>query len=496
MVLCVVLAVAVLASASERPLATSCRARNVSLPELQFRLHTCALCYSYMHAYNFLPAAKWRAVTVDGSLQLRQRNLTVQANVSDEATPLLLSFVDSVAVSNWRACCHQAATCCTTMLTTQSVPEPEWCPRTWDGWLCWPDAPPHTLLKEPCPAFIHFGTTSVNCLLLAEKRCGDGRWGTHPDDASLEWTNYTTCSVVSSLERRLHISIAALGASVALLLPAIVIFHVYRQLNCVRLSLHKNLFTSLLLNAICEIWFKTYLIHFKSHTEESLIKKNSIVCKLVVLLTKYFRLSNYLWMFCEGLYLHHIITIAFKKVQKLLIFYIVGWGLPLIFVSLYALFRAVFSDSDCWAFPTPHSEWLLYVPCLLSLLVNTAFLVHIIRILMSKLRASYSHESLQYRKAVRATLVLIPLFGLHFVVTIYRPSSGICHWEEYYVYADTLLDGLQGAFVAVIFCYWNSEIRSNLQRSYKVWVERHFVGQPATQNTQHAASPTTSRNDS
>ena len=47
------------------------------------------------------------------------------------------------------------------------------------------------------------------------------------------------------------------------------------------------------------------------------------------------------------------------------------------------------------------------------------------------------------RKAVRATLVLVPLFGLHFVVTIYRPPDKGCDWIEVYYYVDYLLDGLQ-----------------------------------------------------
>jgi hypothetical protein len=63
-----------------------------------------------------------------------------------------------------------------------------------------------------------------------------------------------------------------------------------------------------------------------------------------------------------------------------------------------------------------------------------------------------------HRKAVKATLVLVPLFGLHFGITIYRPQSGICQWQELYVYLDILLDGLQGAVVALIFCYINGEV--------------------------------------
>ena len=65
------------------------------------------------------------------------------------------------------------------------------------------------------------------------------------------------------------------------------------------------------------------------------------------------------------------------------------------------------------------------------------------------------------RRAVRATLVLVPLFGLHLVVTIYRPAHGTCVWMQIYYYGDYLLDGLQGAMVALIFCYLNGEVGSH-----------------------------------
>jgi hypothetical protein len=67
------------------------------------------------------------------------------------------------------------------------------------------------------------------------------------------------------------------------------------------------------------------------------------------------------------------------------------------------------------------------------------------------------------RKAVKATLVLVPLFGLHFGITIYRPQSDtICQWQQIYAYLNILLDGLQGAAVAFIFCYINGEVCSVL----------------------------------
>ena len=49
-------------------------------------------------------------------------------------------------------------------------------------------------------------------------------------------------------------------------------------------------------------------------------------CKLLYVLTRYSRSSNYLWMFFEGFYLHRLIANAFEPPKSLAPFYIIGWG--------------------------------------------------------------------------------------------------------------------------------------------------------------------------
>jgi 7 transmembrane receptor (Secretin family). len=54
--------------------------------------------------------------------------------------------------------------------------------------------------------------------------------------------------------------------------------------------------------------------------------QNGPYCKIILLLTKYFRLTNYMWMFCEGFYLHRLISTAFAEEKGLALFYVIGWG--------------------------------------------------------------------------------------------------------------------------------------------------------------------------
>jgi hypothetical protein len=37
-------------------------------------------------------------------------------------------------------------------------------------------------------------------------------------------------------------------------------------------------------------------------------------------------MTNYMWMFCEGYYLHKLIASAFAEQKSLITFYVIGWG--------------------------------------------------------------------------------------------------------------------------------------------------------------------------
>ena len=44
------------------------------------------------------------------------------------------------------------------------------------------------------------------------------------------------------------------------------------------------------------------------------------------MITKYFRLTNYTWMFCEGYYLHRLLVNTFEEERSIKIILTIGWG--------------------------------------------------------------------------------------------------------------------------------------------------------------------------
>ncbi|PKU30121.1 parathyroid hormone parathyroid hormone-related peptide receptor-like [Limosa lapponica baueri] len=95
----------------------------------------------------------------------------------------------------------------------------------------------------------------------------------------------------------------------------------HRRLHCTRNYIHVHLFTSFICRAVG--------------------------CKVVVTLFLYFLATNHYWILVEGLYLHSLIFMAFLSNKNYLwVLIIIGWGLPAVFVSVWASVRASLADTQ------------------------------------------------------------------------------------------------------------------------------------------------------
>ncbi|KAK8785419.1 hypothetical protein V5799_008213, partial [Amblyomma americanum] len=276
------------------------------------------------------------------------------------------------------------------------------CPKTWDGWTCWNDTLPGSTAYAPCPQFV----AGFVPYRQAHKVCTpNGTWFRHPITGNV-WSNYTACVDTHDLQYRNLVNslyVAGYAVSLVALISSLFIFINFRSLRCKRITIHKNLFASFVITNLC--WILWYLqVVAGAHV----IEKNPVWCQALHVVTQYFLLCNYLWMFCEGLYLHTLLVLAFIAEDKILKwFLLIGWGTCL---------------HLCWV---EHDIWYTYIlsiPVCLSILLSFAFLVNIVRVLVTKLRAVDSPDSENIRKAARATLILLPLLGLHYVVTPFRPE--------------------------------------------------------------------------
>uniref|UniRef100_A0A3Q0SDV4 Calcitonin receptor n=1 Tax=Amphilophus citrinellus TaxID=61819 RepID=A0A3Q0SDV4_AMPCI len=209
-----------------------------------------------------------------------------------------------------------------------------YCNRTWDGWLCWDDSAPGTAMQM-CPTyFMDFDPSEK-----VTKVCNpDGQWFYHPESNRI-WSNYTMCSAHTNDKLKLAISVyymAMVGHSLSIvsLVISLIIFSYFKSLSCQRISLHKNMFLSFILNSIVTmIWLTVSVVN--SHAIDA---SNPVSCKILAVLTQYTSVSTYFWMLCEGIYLHTLIIVAvFVGEQQLFWYYILGWGFPIVPAITYAV---------------------------------------------------------------------------------------------------------------------------------------------------------------
>lgn len=439
-----------------------------------FSLITCARCYKYMASLAFKNASR---LTYCRGARLCRGDcdgecFTPYGNKSD--VEIADTFARKLYADRWESCCRSARQCCQEMLEdelaepTDTKDGPR-CPATWDGWTCFKDTPAGTTVRKPCPAHAYFITEKPQCIKTSKKICWDNGTWYYSQEYGKEYTFYD-CGSLEYHRSMTIFSIVLHSLSVVVLVPAIVIFSVYKQLQVHRISLHKNFCVAMVLYDISVILVDSVFILDHVNEEKNIrVNQNPSLCKVLYTLSRYFRLCQYAWMFCEGFYLHKLIASAFAEQKSLLVFYVVGWGCPAIFVSISAILRAVRTghpeDSSCWMDNVEGYNWITLAPGLFCLFANFIFLCNIIRVLVTKLRSTHANEPSQFRKAVRAVLVLFPLFGMHFLMTVYRSPSNCGAWEVYQ-YISKASDGLQGFFVAVIFCYFNGEVLYLLRRSY------------------------------
>ncbi|TRY82472.1 hypothetical protein DNTS_029957, partial [Danionella cerebrum] len=308
------------------------------------------------------------------------------------------------------------------------------CKRTWDGWLCWEDLKAGVTSAQHCPGYYNDFDTSEMATKICTK---SGHWFVHPE-SNRTWTNYTGCTHTSNDHKRTALNLYYLtlighGLSLISLFISLGIFFCFKSLSCQRITLHKNLFFSFVLNSVITIIFFTCVANSQEVTQA-----NSVSCKVSVFIHHYLLGCNYFWMLCEGIYLHTLIVVAvFAEKQHLMWYYLLGWGFPLIPAFIHAISRSYYYNDNCWISSNTSLLYIIHGPICAALLVNLFFLLNIVRVLITKLKVTHQAESSLYMRAVRATLILVPLLGIQYLLLPYKPDGRLA--SEIFIHTTNIL---------------------------------------------------------
>ncbi|XP_008414713.1 corticotropin-releasing factor receptor 1 isoform X2 [Poecilia reticulata] len=419
-----------------------------------------------------------------------------------------------------------------------------YCDLSVDGiGTCWPRSAAGELISRPCPEQfngIHYNTTN-----RVYRECqSNGTWAPRG--------NYSQCTEIIVLRKsKVHYHVAViinyLGHCISLgaLLLAFMLFMRLRSIRCLRNIIHWNLISAFILRNAT--WFIVQLTMNPSVTEsnqddghfsrwppvyepfkpkycqknqmpklklrtllfESLTpvvswekmkmsdtNRETVVlmvwCRLVTAAYNYFHVTNFFWMFGEGCYLHTAVVLTYStdKLRKWM-FICIGWGIPFPIIVAWAFGKLYYDNEKCWFGKKTgvYTDYIYQGPMILVLLINFVFLFNIVRILMTKLRASTTSETIQYRKAVKATLVLLPLLGITYMLFFVNPGGEDEVAQIVFIYFNSILESFQGFFVSVFYCFLNSEVRSTVKKRWIRWHDRHSIRSRTVRATSLPTSP-------
>ncbi|XP_041659574.1 vasoactive intestinal polypeptide receptor 2-like [Cheilinus undulatus] len=335
------------------------------------------------------------------------------------------------------------------------------CKGIWDNITCWERAEIGETISIPCPRVLRmvFGRKGN-----ISRNCSSAGWSdVFPDISSV-------CESDASQDKlvfyRIVKTLYTLGHSLSLitLTTGSAILCLFRKLHCTRNYIHLNLFFSFILRAVAVLVKDDILFNRNSKCSN---QPSLVGCRASLVFFQYFIMANFFWLLVEGLYLHTLLVVIFSENRHFIIYMFIGWGIPTVFVFAWVMTRVYLEDTGCWERnDNPIPNWVINGPIGFSIMVNFILFISIIRILVQKLRCPDvgGNDQSQYRRLAKSTLLLIPLFGINYVVFV-SPSESIA--EDYKIFFDLALGSFQGLVVAILYCFLNSEVQGELKRKWR-----------------------------
>uniref|UniRef100_A0A8C1NIN1 Glucagon-like peptide 2 receptor n=1 Tax=Cyprinus carpio TaxID=7962 RepID=A0A8C1NIN1_CYPCA len=339
------------------------------------------------------------------------------------------------------------------------------CNGTFDVFACWPHSCPG-IVSVPCPPYLPWIKEGATGNVYKECTV-NGTWRTE-ENSSTVWRNQSECEnhyFFKSEEEEVFrqsvlrvLSIVGYSLSFSSLCLAVLIMSLLRKLHCTRNYIHMNLFVSFIFRATAVIIKELHKIY---GTETFLYVSISFICKASKVSLEYFVGCNYFWLLVEAIFLHTLLFTAVLTRKRLLKKYmIIGWGTPLLFVIPWTVAKALYENKSCWLNNIRWIWWIIRGPITLSVIVIFCIFLKIIRLLLSKLKADQVKFTDYRYSLARATLVLIPLLGVHeivFTLIIDESVEGSNRYARNFIHLT--LSSFQGLLVAVLYCFANGEVR-------------------------------------
>uniref|UniRef100_A0A674N4S3 Growth hormone-releasing hormone receptor n=1 Tax=Takifugu rubripes TaxID=31033 RepID=A0A674N4S3_TAKRU len=371
---------------------------------------------------------------------------------------------------------------CLRFIEEQSNGSAEGCRPFWEAVVCWPPADVGETVHRPCPAFFSpfrnsTGSVSRNCTSAGWSRTSPPyhiACSVDDDAPETERSFFATVKLIYTIGYSVSLVLLAVAVSILLL---------FRRLRCARNFIHIQLFVTFILKAVA-VFVKDAALFSSDDTNHCTL--STFACKASVVFCHYCVMANFFWLLVEALYLNSLLVSSFCHARRCVWgFSLLGWGVPVLFISVWIASRLYFEDTECWDIneDSPY-WWIIKGPIVASIAVNFMLFMNIIRILVQKLnpRLIQFNNSSQYRRLAKSTLLLIPLFGTHYMLFNFLPDYINVNLR---LCIELCIGSFQGLFVAILYCFLNQEVQKEIHVQWLRWQERSYgVVSPAAKGSQ------------
>ncbi|XP_028831863.1 growth hormone releasing hormone receptor a isoform X2 [Denticeps clupeoides] len=332
------------------------------------------------------------------------------------------------------------------------------CRTDWDEIRCWSRAEVGQVVNVSCAEVFQLFSHNQGYVF---RNCTKEGW------TDLYPPYEEACDFGQDVEPESEFYTAGYATSLVSLISAILVFAAFRKFHCTRNYIHINLFASFILRASA-VFIKDSVLFADETLDHCLMSTSK--CKSAVAFFQFSILANYFWLLVEGVYLQILLALTFVSQGKYFWWYILtGWGMPSFILTVWVVIKNFFDDRGCWDDnENAFIWWIIKGPITASLLVNFIIFINVIRILVQKLRspAVRGSESGHFMRLAKSTLFLIPLFGMHYILFAFLPEDT---GETARLYIELGLGSFQGFVVALLYCFLNGEVQSELRRRLHKW---------------------------
>ncbi|XP_042559287.1 growth hormone releasing hormone receptor 2 [Clupea harengus] len=345
------------------------------------------------------------------------------------------------------------------------------CVMEWDGVSCWPWAPVGETVSVSCPLPLQRHDFPQ---VLISRNCSRRGWSRlsvsyfkacFHEDSSAEEDDAADQQEYFALVKLMYT--IGYGASLGSLCVAMIIFLTFRRLLCPRTYIHLNLFSTFILRGVA-VFVKDAVLFEDKTLDHCTV--STVGCKAAVTFFQYCVLANFFWLLVEGLFLQTLLIFSFANKRTFFWWYtFIGWGTPSVTIVIWTLLKSQYDNLGCWDDFGSALWWIIKAPILISVFVNFMVFVNISRIIVMKTKTpdSTGGDKPLYRRLAKSTLLLIPLFGVHYVVFALFPEHvGI----KARLLFELVLGSFQGFIVALLYCFLNAEVQNEIRKAVsKCW---------------------------